>query len=336
MTKVQSLNAYVTERLMLAAREILEVVSDAVLELQEEVGRARRESERLRKRLYEVSFHAQAILHESGCPSTLPARGTPEVLQWGSGPKEGAEHALTGGLQESTEQLQSKVEHPELEAQRVDSSGFTRVFDRSPSGEEFLQSVLAVETSTVGAEEGEPLCSALPEQVKVEPAGAGDYSTTEEHNLNSFSMLYPQSGAQYSAQMFNCEEMHSEGKMSQVRGHASYSCPLCTKTFCRGSHLKLHMRVHTGEKPYSCAVCGKRFSQSVHLKVHLRVHTGEKPYSCTVCGKRFSQSSKVKGHLQIHARQKSECSDLQGKDNRTLFTTHGSPLLHIGEHSEET
>ncbi|XP_018614091.2 uncharacterized protein LOC108938206 isoform X2 [Scleropages formosus] len=63
MTKVQSLNAYVTERLMLAAREILEVVSDAVLELQEEVGRARRESERLRKRLYEVSFHAQAILH---------------------------------------------------------------------------------------------------------------------------------------------------------------------------------------------------------------------------------------------------------------------------------
>uniref|UniRef100_A0A8C9SGU7 C2H2-type domain-containing protein n=1 Tax=Scleropages formosus TaxID=113540 RepID=A0A8C9SGU7_SCLFO len=262
MTKVQSLNAYVTERLMLAAREILEVVSDAVLELQEEVGRARRESERLRKRLYEVSFHAQAILHESGCPSTLPARGTPEVLQWGSGPKEGAEHALTGGLQESTEQLQSKVEHPELEAQRVDSSGFTRV--------------------------------------KVEPAGAGDYSTTEEHNLNSFSMLYPQSGAQYSAQMFNCEEMHSEGKMSQVRGHASYSCPLCTKTFCRGSHLKLHMRVHTGEKPYSCAVCGKRFSQSVHLKVHLRVHTGEKPYSCTVCGKRFSQSSKVKGHLQIH------------------------------------
>ncbi|KAL4622425.1 zinc finger protein 37-like, partial [Arapaima gigas] len=188
MTKLQSLNAYVTERLMVAAREIVEVVSDTVLQFQEEVGRARRENERLRQRLQEVGFHAQAILHgerrvtaetPSGCPPALSGRGTPEAQQWSSGLKEDTEPSVTGGKQENAEQRTSKQEHPELGVQRADSSGFRLTSDKSPSDEEFFQPLLADGGQTAESAEGGSLCNMLPEQVKVEP-DTGDCSTTEE------------------------------------------------------------------------------------------------------------------------------------------------------------
>ncbi|KAJ8347372.1 hypothetical protein SKAU_G00287730 [Synaphobranchus kaupii] len=56
MTKLGLLNAYLTERLMVAVREILEVVEGTVSEYQEEAARTHRENENLRRRLREVGL----------------------------------------------------------------------------------------------------------------------------------------------------------------------------------------------------------------------------------------------------------------------------------------
>lgn len=54
MTKLQLLNAYLTERLAVVVKEILGVVEDTVTEYREETARTRRENESLRKQLRDL------------------------------------------------------------------------------------------------------------------------------------------------------------------------------------------------------------------------------------------------------------------------------------------
>nr|XP_046209227.1 zinc finger and SCAN domain-containing protein 2-like [Oncorhynchus gorbuscha] len=56
MAKLQLLNAYLTERLMVAVDEILEVVGGTVSEFEEETARTKRENELLKRRLREVGL----------------------------------------------------------------------------------------------------------------------------------------------------------------------------------------------------------------------------------------------------------------------------------------
>lgn len=54
MTKLQLLNAYLTERLTVVVKEILDVVEDTVTEYREETARTRRENESLRRQLRDI------------------------------------------------------------------------------------------------------------------------------------------------------------------------------------------------------------------------------------------------------------------------------------------
>ncbi|KAF7654194.1 hypothetical protein LDENG_00072880 [Lucifuga dentata] len=54
MTKLQLLNAYLTERLAVVVKEILDVVGDTVTEYREETARAKRENESLRRQLRDI------------------------------------------------------------------------------------------------------------------------------------------------------------------------------------------------------------------------------------------------------------------------------------------
>lgn len=54
MTKLQLLNAYLTERLTVVVKEILDVVEDTVTEYREETARAKRENESLRRQLRDI------------------------------------------------------------------------------------------------------------------------------------------------------------------------------------------------------------------------------------------------------------------------------------------
>lgn len=54
MTKLQLLNAFLSERLAALVREVVSAVDEAVSEFREEAARARRESEGLRRQLQHV------------------------------------------------------------------------------------------------------------------------------------------------------------------------------------------------------------------------------------------------------------------------------------------
>jgi len=56
MTKLQFLNVFLTERLMLAAQEIYKSVEDTILEYQEEIALRERENDHLRRRLRDAGI----------------------------------------------------------------------------------------------------------------------------------------------------------------------------------------------------------------------------------------------------------------------------------------
>ncbi|XP_012683481.2 zinc finger protein 91-like [Clupea harengus] len=52
------------------------------------------------------------------------------------------------------------------------------------------------------------------------------------------------------------------------RGSVSKTCPVCTKTFTRGSDMRRHLKGHSGERLHCCPGCGRCFQHLHDLKRH--------------------------------------------------------------------
>ncbi|KAJ8258292.1 hypothetical protein COCON_G00173040 [Conger conger] len=83
MTKLQVLNAYFTERLMVAVHEIMNVVGETLFEYQDETERTKRENEILRRRLRDVGLDAEAGFPQSA-PLLSADRTVSEQQEWSS------------------------------------------------------------------------------------------------------------------------------------------------------------------------------------------------------------------------------------------------------------
>ncbi|KAG7459893.1 hypothetical protein MATL_G00215440 [Megalops atlanticus] len=107
MTKLRLLNAYLTERLMVAVREILEVVEGTVSEFQEEAARTHRENESLRRRLREVGYDTEAdwpgVTHEMS-----PAEQRHYEQEWSCSLKKDTELTVNEDKQVLSEQQRAR------------------------------------------------------------------------------------------------------------------------------------------------------------------------------------------------------------------------------------
>ncbi|KAJ8414167.1 hypothetical protein AAFF_G00050370 [Aldrovandia affinis] len=115
MTRLQLLNAFLTERLMVAVQEILEVVGNTMSEYQEETARTKRENESLRWKLREVGFEAETTW-PSAQPAALPVSGGKSLIEqqhceqeWSSSLRQDTELTLTGEKREFTEEQRIRL-----------------------------------------------------------------------------------------------------------------------------------------------------------------------------------------------------------------------------------
>ncbi|XP_048879705.1 uncharacterized protein LOC125748000 isoform X1 [Brienomyrus brachyistius] len=169
MTRLQNLNAYLTERLMVAARDILEVVGNTISEYQKETARTIKENEELRRRLREIGVQANLEFFDSGHPvappvsiGSAPQSPQPHKPQCNSGLEEDREPPQTDIKQEFLEQHESK---PEQGAVDLNKQASALTCAENPSEHRILQPSLPFEEKT---EEVGCLPLMLPDQIKSE------------------------------------------------------------------------------------------------------------------------------------------------------------------------
>ncbi|XP_070692121.1 adult enhancer factor 1-like [Pempheris klunzingeri] len=83
-----------------------------------------------------------------------------------------------------------------------------------------------------------------------------------------------------------------------------YCCSVCEKRFSNCSHLAAHIRTHTGERPYRCEICRKTFITTSALNRHQTIHTEGKHFVCNYCGKSFKWMESLGRHIRcVHKRE---------------------------------
>ncbi|XP_039660830.1 zinc finger protein 391-like [Perca fluviatilis] len=94
---------------------------------------------------------------------------------------------------------------------------------------------------------------------------------------------------------------NNHGEESKDKG---YCCSVCEKRFSNCSHLAAHIRTHTGERPYICELCRKAFITTSALNRHQTIHTEGKHFVCNYCSKSFKWMESLGRHIRsVHKRE---------------------------------
>lgn len=80
------------------------------------------------------------------------------------------------------------------------------------------------------------------------------------------------------------------------RGHRTYKCSMCKRTYVTLSSLKRHENVHSWHRAYPCHYCNKVFALAEYRTKHEIWHTGERRYQCIFCLETFMTYYILKNH----------------------------------------
>ncbi|KAM6957774.1 uncharacterized protein FYW47_011878 [Aplochiton taeniatus] len=320
MTKLQILNAYLTERLALVVREILDVVEDTVTEYREETAQMKSENDSLRKQLQDlVLLEAETDwLRSTRSPVLSPRNQQHSEQEWSLSLEE-ADTTLT---------RQSPIKNQEGQTHKPTNLAWKQNLLKMHSSllpgrllSQLTLCLLQVQKQCSGssnslAPNGQTHNiteqSGLREAENMEITGhthanpRHPVAQRDRIPLNTSNAFVANSGDNHPHRCARCGESFSEA--SSFRSHMEYrkpfACDWCCKSFSQSADLRRHLRTHTGERPHRCTWCSKSFSQRGNLRRHLRIHTGERPYSCPCCYKTFSDGDTMKKHKRTHSGEK--------------------------------
>ncbi|XP_070814171.1 zinc finger protein ZFP2-like [Chaetodon trifascialis] len=325
MSKVQTLRAFVEQRLTAAAEEIMELFGRTIAEYEEELCGQRK--------LLDAVFQPEVRLHRADVQllSASPEEDPPEQQDW-SPSLDQEDPAELPHIKEEQEELWSSQEGEQLpgpeEADITKSTVPPVPVKTEEEDEEKPQSSQLhqrhaedMETEAGGEDCGglEPPRSSDPDRhleadSEDETSQSSDPETDDscdwEETRGPQSGLKPLQNNEVPGSDVKCNTGQTSVSSSECAssfdhsgvqtGEKPFSCSVCGRTYPRKNSLMTHMRLHSEGKRFSCSVCEKTFQWRANFMRHMRVHTGEKPFSCSVCGKGFTQKDHQKQHMRIH------------------------------------
>ncbi|XP_061625203.1 oocyte zinc finger protein XlCOF6-like isoform X2 [Phyllopteryx taeniolatus] len=312
------LKELVRERLIAAADEIFGLFERTIASYEEQLGRAREETERHRRQLESVGVtrivvHVKDLQQQSGGSSLEQEHPQPLHL------KEEEEHPQPLHLKEDVKDPQDVHIKEEEEKAEVTEFPLTCVSVGSKNYEDEPCEPSELHHHSLSGDQ----CGRPPPENLLAPLSDGDATEESLRRNDDYEGDNGQS---------QCSEMETTPgrKETSQTCNRRFSCPACGKKFVSNSALIIHIRIHTGEKPFGCSVCGKGFTCKVGFVTHMRTHSGEKPFSCPVCHKTFSRKDHMGTHLKTHTREKPFCSVCGGK-----FPHKSSLNMHMCAHDTE-
>ncbi|XP_020789484.1 zinc finger protein 227-like [Boleophthalmus pectinirostris] len=347
MTKLQFLNVFLTERLMLAAQEIYKSVEDTILEYQEEIAIRERENDHLRRRLRDAGIEIWPDRPSMGLLDDED--GEHPRREWS--PSMGHEERIPIQIKDKRDhrQNQGPDPHPHPHNQHGSSCSASENL-YPPQRSDYPQEAPHSSNLQQGVENRERDVPSRNPVRKIEPNSNPNpqplapvnpnCSNNENIDIigvdNGGGMVKGRATRGQSSHMSNqaaaSNNVECPHQKSPIPGHmSSFCCKVCGEAFSHMGHLHVHVQVHTREKPYRCGVCGKCCSSSGRLQEHQRSHTGEKPFRCQICGKGFTQMAHLKVHMRIHTGEKPYSCPVCGK----CFSRSDKIKRHLQTHNRD-
>ncbi|XP_044043518.1 gastrula zinc finger protein XlCGF57.1-like [Siniperca chuatsi] len=363
MSKVQTLRAFVSQRLSAAAEEIFELFERTIAEYEEELCGQRK--------LLDAVFQPEVRLHRADVQllSASKEEDTPEQQDWRPSLDQ-EDPPEPPHIKEEPEELWTSQEGEQLrglEEADIIKFTFTPVPVKSEEDDEekpqssrlHQRLTEQMKTEADGEDCGGPeparnsdpdshlqpaTYDKMPDCSEPETDDSCDWEETREpqSGLNSqqnnevpvsdqeCNAGKTSSSFSECATSFGLKE-HLQEQDGLQPGEKPFSCSVCGKRYLVKKSLKIHMRLHSEGKCFSCSVCKKSFGERRNLSRHMRIHTGEKPFSCSVCSKRFIQKATLTDHMVVHTGEKPFSCSVCGKRFARKDNLRQHMIVHTGE-----
>ncbi|KAM4598396.1 uncharacterized protein ACJ7VT_021919 isoform 2-T2 [Polymixia lowei] len=365
MTKLQLLNAYLTERLSVVVKEILDVVGDTVAEYREETARAKRETDGLRRQLRDI------LLLEAETDWLTPEQQSSEPELRSS--SEESDSALSqinqapgGAVPQTPDQvvsvqlLSNQCETPSaplpLDGQeqadgKLDPQGPLVKPEPVPLPEGVGNALSVTHQSSLNSP---PACgpdgcpdtrsarreeppSPLGMQIKTEPE---EYQVTSANHKTHTDSDFSDSLAVPGQTHKPLEESGLRNLSDTDRAVTAYADQPETHRTKKGPQDRLPLNGmaddnvvaagdHRQETGHRCPRCGESFGQAGGLRLHMEQK--RKTYACDWCCKSFAQSADLRRHLRTHTGERPHRCTFCSKS----FSQRGNLRRHLRIHTGE-